>query len=189
MSVRYALLGILSERNRHGYDLKDAFDERIGDFWSLNFGQIYSTLDRLEREGLVEGRIEEQDKRPNRKIYRITPKGRRELEGWLSQPVEKPRALRDELFIKLLFLDISDREPALALIQKQKQVYMQHMQRLTRRKLEMSQRPDRKDLLVTELLMDAALFHAEADLKWLAHTEQKLRGPGIRRAARRREPE
>jgi DNA-binding PadR family transcriptional regulator len=187
VSVRYALLGILSQKERHGYDLKDAFDERVGAFWSLNFGQIYSTLDRLEGEGLVEWRAEPQERRPNRKIYRITPKGRRELEEWLSRPVERPRALRDELFIKLLFLDAEDREPILALIDKQKRVYMQHMQRLTRRKLELSEHPERRSLLVTELLMDAALFHAEADLKWLAHTEQKLRGGGLRRAARRKE--
>jgi DNA-binding PadR family transcriptional regulator len=174
MSVKFALLGILSERDRHGYDLKDAFDERVGEFWALNFGQIYSTLDRLEREGLVERRSEPQEKRPDRKIYRITQKGRRELEEWLSKPVLRPRALRDEVFIKLLFHDPDDREALIELIHKQKQVYMEHMQGLTRRKFELSKRPDRAQLFVTELLMDAALFHAEADLKWLAQTEQKL---------------
>src|ERR1051326_7748750 len=101
MSVKYALLGILSERERHGYDLKNAFDERVGEFWALNFGQIYSTLDRLEREGLVEMHSQPQEKRPDRKVYRITTKGRRELEKWLYRPVLRPRALRDEVFIKL----------------------------------------------------------------------------------------
>ena len=187
MSVKYALLGILSEGDRHGYDLKDAFDERIGDFWSLNFGQIYSTLDRLEREGLVEWREEPQERRPDRKIFRITPKGRRELEEWLLRPVTRPRALRDELFIKLAFLDSADRAPILDLIQQQKKIYMSHMQRLTRRKVEISSRVDRGVLFVTDLLVDAALFHAEADLKWLTHTEEKLRGGGLRRGGRRKE--
>jgi DNA-binding PadR family transcriptional regulator len=189
MSVKFALLGILSEKERHGYDLKDAFDERVGDFWGLNFGQIYSTLDRLEREGLVEWRAEAQEKRPHRKIYRITAKGRHELEEWLLRPVGRPRALRDELFIKLLFLDSDDRDSLLDLLQKQKQVYIVHMQQLTRRKFELAKRPDRSDLLITELLMDAALFHAEADIKWLTQTEQKLRSRGSRRTARRREDE
>jgi DNA-binding PadR family transcriptional regulator len=181
MSVKFALLGILSERERHGYDLKDAFDERVGEFWALNFGQIYSTLDRLEREGLVERRSEPQEKRPDRKIYRITPKGKRELEEWLSRPVLRPRALRDEVFIKLLFHDPDDRETLLELIQKQKQVYMEHMRGLTRRKFELSKRADRAQLFVTELLMDAALFHAEADLRWLQQTEQKLAARRSRR--------
>jgi len=185
MSVKYALLGILSERERHGYDLKDAFDERVGEFWALNFGQIYSTLDRLEREGLVEKRSEAQEKRPDRNIYRITSKGRRELDDWLSRPVVRPRALRDELFIKLLFHDPDDREALLDLIQKQKHVYMAHMQALTRRKFELSKRSDRAELFVTEFLMDAALFHAEADLKWLGQTEQKLAARPARRARRR----
>jgi len=172
MAVKYAILGILSEKERHGYDLKAAFDERVGDFWSLNYGQIYTTLDRLEREGLVEWREEAQEKRPDRKIYRITPKGRRELEDWLSQPVGRARALRDELFIKLLFLDRANPEPIFKLIDEQKRIYLRHMQRLTQRKYDLSKRPDRDAAIVTEVLIDAALFHAEADIRWINHTEQ-----------------
>jgi DNA-binding PadR family transcriptional regulator len=187
MSVKYALLGILAERERHGYDLKDAFDDRVGEFWALNFGQIYSTLDRLEGEGLVAWRDEPQERRPNRKIFRITPKGRREFEEWLTRPVSRPRALRDELFIKLLFLDPDDRDSLLELIARQREIYVRHMQRLTKRKLELSKRTDRKDLIVTELLMDAALLHAEADVRWLGHVEERLGGRGGRRSARRRD--
>lgn len=176
MSVKYALLGILSERDRHGYDLKDAFEERVGEFWSLNYGQIYQTLDRLERDGLVEWRGERQEKRPDRKVYRITSKGRRELEEWLTRPVTRPRALRDELFIKMLLLGPDKRRAITDLIERQKQIYLGHMRRLTERKFELSQRPDRAELLVTELLMDAALFHAEADVRWLTHCAQKLHG-------------
>jgi len=186
MSVKYALLGILSESERHGYDLKEAFDERVGDFWALNFGQIYSTLDRLEREGLVEWRAEQQERRPDRKIYRITPRGKQELEEWLRLPVTRPRALRDELFIKLVFLQPTDPQAILELIEKQKDIYVRHMRKLTQRKVELQKRPDRRELLVTELLIDAALFHAEADVRWLGLSEEKLRAtPG--RARRRKE--
>jgi DNA-binding PadR family transcriptional regulator len=174
MSVKYAILGILSQQERHGYDLKGAFDERVGDFWSLNYGQIYSTLDRMEREGLVEWHEEAQERRPDRKIYRITPKGRSELERWLTEPVSRARALRDELFIKLLFLDSANPEPILNLIQEQKRVYLRHMQKLTQRKYALSKRPDRDDAIMTELLIDAALFHAEADIRWITMTEEKL---------------
>src|SRR6266478_6429111 len=99
MSVKYALLGILAKDQRHGYDLKDAFEESVGDFWTVNYGQIYRTLDRLERDGLVEWHQEPQERRPDRKVYRITPKGRTELEQWLVEPSSRPRALRDELFV------------------------------------------------------------------------------------------
>ena len=83
--------------------------------------------------------------------------------------------MRDELFIKLLFLDRDDPEPILNLIAEQKRIYLRHMQRLTQRKYELSKRPDRDEAAVTEILIDAALFHAEADIRWINHTEQKLR--------------
>ena len=188
MSVKYALLGILAEKERHGYDLKEAFEERVGEFWALNFGQIYSTLDRLEANGLVEWRSEPQERRPDRKIFRITPKGRKDLGEWLLRPVARPRALRDELFIKLLFLDPEDdRDSVLDLIERQRQIYMRRMQSLTRRKVELSRRPDRRKHLVTDLLIDAALFHAEADLRWLEHTREKLRSRPARGKKRREE--
>ncbi|MBI2963702.1 MAG: PadR family transcriptional regulator [Deltaproteobacteria bacterium] len=187
MSVKYALLGILSERERHGYELKAAFDERVGEFWSLNYGQIYTTLDRLEREGLVERRDEPQARRPDRKIYRVTSKGRRELESWLGRPVARPRALRDELFIKLLFRAGGDVDPVLDLVHEQKEVYLGHLRRLTQRKFALAKQPQRDDRLVTDLLIDAALFHAEADVRWLAHAEQKLRAASRRRARPREE--
>jgi len=175
MSVKHALLGILSERSRHGYELKSAFDERVGEFWSLNYGQIYTTLDRLEREALVEWRGEPQPKRPDRKIYRVTAKGRRELDRWLRRPVTRARALRDELFIKLLFRRRPDIESVLDLIAKQKQVYLTRMKRLAEKKGDLAKRPARERSSVSELLIDAALFHAEADVRWLGHAEQKLR--------------
>jgi DNA-binding PadR family transcriptional regulator len=187
MSVKHALLGILSEKERHGYELKSAFDERVGEFWSLNYGQIYTTLDRLEREGLVEWHEELQAKRPDRKIYRVTAKGRRELEAWLERPVTRASALRDELFVKLLFLRRRGVEPILRLVHRQNQAYLTRMKRLTQRKVELSKRPARRELLVTELLIDAALFHAEADVRWLGHAEHELRAAARRRLRAREE--
>ena len=175
MSVKYAILGILKEKERHGYDLKSEFDDRVGDFWSLNYGQIYSTLDRMEREGLVEWHEQLQERRPDRKVYRITPKGRDDLHKWLTEPVARPRALRDELFVKLLFADRSDPSAIVNLIQEQRRLYLRHMQRLTKRKYELSKRPDRRDAIITELLIDAALFHADADIRWITMTEEKLK--------------
>ena len=175
MSIKYAILGILAEKDLHGYELKSNFDEKVGEFWSLNYGQIYSTLDRLEKEDLVTHDRQAQDKRPDRKIFSITPQGRSELDKWLSTPVNRVRALRDEFFIKLVFMDKSCPGPILELIEKQKVLYLKHMNRLTHRKVALKK--EAKDLsgLTTELLMDAGLFHAEADIKWLNLCESKIR--------------
>lgn len=174
MSVKYAMLGILAEKDLHGYELKSSFDQKVGDFWSLNYGQIYTTLDRLEKEDLVTHDRQVQDKRPDRKIYSITQKGKEELTEWLSTPVSKIRALRDEFFIKLLFQDKHDAAPILQLIEKQKALYLKQMNRLTGQKVTLKQQKN-PDQLITELLMDAGLFHAEADIKWLTLCEAKIK--------------
>lgn len=175
MSVKYAMLGILAEKDLHGYELKSSFDEKVGEFWSLNYGQIYSTLDRLEKEDLVTHDRQAQDKRPDRKIYSITRKGRKELDEWLSVPVQRVRALRDEFFVKLVFMDKDNPGPVLELIEKQKALYLKQMNKLTHRKVEFKKKAKSPDALTTELLMDAGLFHAEADIKWLTLCESKIK--------------
>ena len=175
MSIKFAMLGILAERDLHGYELKSSFDEKVGDFWSLNYGQIYTTLDRLEKEDLVTHDRQTQDKRPDRKIFSITPKGREALQEWLSTPVNRVRALRDEFFIKLVFMDRNNPAPILDLIEKQKTLYLKQMNRLTHQKVELKKGPKDADLLTTELLMDAGLFHAEADIKWLTLCASKIK--------------
>jgi DNA-binding PadR family transcriptional regulator len=175
MSVKYAMLGILAEKDLHGYELKISFDEKVGEFWSLNYGQIYSTLDRLEKEDLVTYDRQAQDRRPDRKIYSITRKGRKELDEWLSTPVNRVRALRDEFFIKLVFMDKNNPAPVLELIEKQKALYLKQMNHLTHQKVALKKKPKDPDALTTELLMDAGLFHAEADIKWLTLCESKIK--------------
>lgn len=175
MSIKFAMLGILAEKDLHGYELKSSFDEKVGDFWSLNYGQIYSTLDRLEKEDLVTYDRQIQDRRPDRKIYSITPKGREALQEWLASPVNRVRALRDEFFIKLVFMDKNSLGPILELIEKQKALYLRQMNRLTHQKVALKKGPKDADSLTTELLMDAGLFHAEADIKWLTLCASKIK--------------
>ncbi len=175
MSVKYAMLGILAEKDLHGYELKSSFDEKVGEFWSLNYGQIYTTLDRLEKEDLVTHDRQSQDRRPDRKIFSITRKGRKELDEWLCTPVNRVRALRDEFFVKLVFMDKHNPAPVVELIEKQKALYLKQMNRLTQQKVELKKKPKAPDALTTELLMDAGLFHAEADIKWLTLCESKIK--------------
>jgi DNA-binding PadR family transcriptional regulator len=190
MSVKHALLGILAEQPQHGYDLKQAFENKVGDFWSLNYGQIYTTLERLYDNGFVDYQEIEQSDKPDKKIYRITAAGREVFDAWRSSPVKaEPRALRDELFLKLVFMDQGQIPAILNLIRTQQSVYMAHMMQLTNRKYEIEQRTRQKlaqttsdaersriehECLMSSLLIDVALYHAEADIRWLRHCEAKV---------------
>lgn len=190
MSVKHALLGFLTQKPRHGYELKQVFEEKMGDFWSLNYGQVYTTLERLYADGLVEYDPEVQDDKPDRKVYRITSTGREEFKTWLFSPIKtEPRTLRDELFLRLVFIAEEDTSTIFELIQSQKSVYMAHMMRLTNRKYEIERRLDRQiqqartederqrieyDRVIETLLLDVALYHAEADIRWLQHCETKI---------------
>src|SRR3984893_3349313 len=100
MSVRHALLGLLSEGPKYGQQLREEFEARTGDVWPLNVGQVYTTLQRLERDGFVES-DDAADPGPHRG-FRITPAGAEELDGWLRTPPDLSAPPRDELVIKVL---------------------------------------------------------------------------------------
>lgn len=190
MAVKYALLGLLAEASMHGYDIKRAFDEKLGDFWNLNYGQIYTTLDRLRNAGLVDYESIEQHDKPDKKVYRITAAGREALAEWRSTPAKhEPRVLRDELFLKIMFTDTDSAADVLEQIAVQEGIYLAHMMQLTNRKFTIEQAARRAlnaaadpqerkriehDRVVSTVLIDAALFHAEADIRWLRHTRAKL---------------
>ncbi len=101
-SSRYAILGLLSMRPLSGYDIRQLAQRSIGHFWSESYGQIYPTLKRLEHDGLVTHRTEEQEGRPDRFVYALTAKGLRELPQWLRVPIRR-EAPRSELLLKLFF--------------------------------------------------------------------------------------
>jgi DNA-binding PadR family transcriptional regulator len=177
--VQFAILGLISTRafGAHGYQLKIEFDALYGDFWSLNYGQLYRTLDRLERAGLVQYTEEVQSGRPPRKIYRITASGRQGLDDWLLlPPTDKPRPLHDELSIKLLFLAETRRNETLGLIRSQRAIYLHHLARLTERRSLLDERGE--DMAVTNLLLLQADMRVRADLAWLDLVENELLQPG-----------
>jgi DNA-binding PadR family transcriptional regulator len=191
MSVKHALLGILTKEPKHGYELKREFDEVLGDFWGLNVGQIYSTLDRLQAEGLVEHEAVAQHAKPDKKVYRITELGLAEFHDWRTR-TSKPetRSLRDELFVKLAFMGEEDTEAILNLMQAQQHVYLTQMMLLTNRKVEIEQTTRRaldrastreerraleRDRFTKIVLIDVALLHAEADIRWLRQCEARVK--------------
>ncbi|HEY3368553.1 MAG TPA: PadR family transcriptional regulator [Symbiobacteriaceae bacterium] len=178
LPVKHGILGILGGRPRHGYELKTEFDLLTGGLWDLNVGQIYSTLERMLKDGLV-SLEEEAGSGEDRKVYRLTDSGAGELAAWLDRLPLKARPMRDEVFVRLGLLLERDTGAALDLIASQRRIYHLQMAGLTRQKIGLG-RLTGPDRFRRGLLLDAALLHTEADLKWLEICEAKLQGGGIR---------
>jgi DNA-binding PadR family transcriptional regulator len=167
--VKYGLLGLLAKEPRHGYELKVAFEELLGGSWPLNIGQVYSTLGRLERDALVEAEVVAQDPLPDRKVYSITQTGRDDLARWMDEPNEAPVRLRDDLFLKVLLQSRFAGADSRPLIARQRQIYLQALAELSAL---------RSDDQFPRLLVEAAMLHIEADLKWLELCEDRLNARG-----------
>ncbi len=174
MSVKYGLLGLLARQAQHGYELKRSFEQFTGGFWELNHGQIYQSLERLASDGLVSYTVETIDNAPERKVYEVTAKGRAALERWLERNDARVRPLRDELFVRLAVMAHRPPEQLRELLASYRQTYAEHMRELTRAKRQRGGEPEGDALEVELLLLDAAIFHCEADLRWLDHCEARL---------------
>jgi len=167
--LNFAILGLLSQEPRHGYDLKQAFEALLGGTWPLNIGQVYTTLSRLERDGYVESLIVPQELLPDRKVYSLTQAGRDQLSLWLSEPTQGAIRLKDEFFIKLLILQLTNSSDPIALIRKQRLATMQNMAKLTN----LLSDPDLNT--ATALIIEGAILHVEADLNWLDRCEERFK--------------
>lgn len=168
MSVRHSLLAILAEHPTHGYGLKSSFEKSTAGAWPLNVGQVYTTLARLSRDGLVEA--EGLDSGP-RQTWRITAAGRALLSEWYASPVVEDPPARDELAIKVLLAVAADGGDVGAILQRQRTATMERLQQYTR--LKIAADPERE--LPWLLLLDALILKAEAELKWLDLCEARLR--------------
>ena len=169
MSVRQSLLAILDQGPCYGYQLRAEFDRRTGSTWPLNVGQIYNTLERLERDGLVSrGEPDEQ----GHVYWQITDAGSAEVASWLSSPVERGQATRDELAIKLAVAATLPGIDVAAVIQTQRTASLRQLQTLNRAKF--AGGDDSPEELAWSLVIDSMIFAAEAEVRWLDHTEQRL---------------
>ncbi|MBL0887677.1 PadR family transcriptional regulator [Myceligenerans indicum] len=170
MSVRHALLVLLSERPMHGYQLRQEFERRTGGTWPLNIGQAYSTLSRLERDGLVAPVGSDDPDAPE--TYRLTDDGTEQARSWWDTPVDRGTPARDELAIKLaLAVTVRvDGKPVdvPAIVQRQRTATMTVLRDLTRLKREAG------DDLAWSLVLDSLVFAAEAEIRWLDHVEASV---------------
>jgi DNA-binding PadR family transcriptional regulator len=165
MSVPLTLLGLLEREPSHGYDLKRDYDTFFGRGKQLPFGQVYATLGRLTRDGkVIPGDVEPGDG-PDRKRYAITETGRHDVDEWLADPVEPEPHLQTVLFAKVT-LALMLGKPAATYLDGQRGAHIRRMQQLTELK--------RAGSLVDVLLADHALFHLEADLRWIDLTSMRL---------------
>lgn len=165
MSVSHTLLGLLESGTSHGYDLKRAHDHLFRSERPLAYGQVYATLARLLRNGLVSVEGSEAGDGPDRKRYSITDAGVTDLDAWLSSPEKPAEYLQNTLYTKVVLALMSDRSAA-EILDAQRAEHLLAMREYNRRK--------ESGDLADQLICDHALFHLEADLRWLEITAQRL---------------
>jgi DNA-binding PadR family transcriptional regulator len=165
MTVPVTMLGLLEPQPSHGYELKREYDRRFGRERPLPFGQVYATLGRLERDGWVRVDGTEPGGGPARKRYSITPDGVAELERWLGQPEPPEPHLQSVLFTKVVLALLSGRA-ADRYLDAQRAAHLARMRELTAQR--------RSGGLADALVTDYALFHLEADLRWIELTTTRL---------------
>lgn len=168
--MKYPILALLAKEPAHGYELKQAFEDLFRPVYpSLNAGQIYSTLSRLERDALVQDHHVAQESRPDKRVYRLTPLGLEALKSWLEGPITGPR-LKDEFFTKLVLARLANVGDSGQLIDRQRQEYLQDLRDLN----DLAMKLDARGNQVTLLLINGAILHLKADLEWLDMCEEQF---------------
>ena len=187
MSVRQGLLALLATEPMYGARLRAEFEARTGGTWPLNVGQVYTTLARLERDGLVEAIGEDAEGRIS---YRLTRTGRAEVATWWTSPVSRETTPRDELVIKLALAVTVDGVDVNRVVQTQRTATLRHLQDLTRLKQratthhESAADGDGQVDLAWLLVLENLIYAGEAEVRWLDHVEARL----VREATRPRTP-
>jgi DNA-binding PadR family transcriptional regulator len=167
--VRLPLLALLAKEPAHGYELKVQLEQIFGDAYpSPNIGQVYLTLQRLERAGLVHSQDVVQTTRPNKRVYELTPAGRDAVANWVEEPSGAPR-VHDEFFMKLALGPLAGVTDRLGLINRQRRHYLSLMRGLSR-----LAETTAKNNKIPRLLIEGAMLHLQADLDWLQRCQEEL---------------
>ena len=170
MSARNGVLALLTSQDRNGYELKKELEERTGSLWELNVGQVYTTLSRLERDGLVAetGGGAEGSGSQDQRLYKLTDAGRREVDDWFARPRTRPAPDRDELVIKLTLAASLDGVDLVGVIDAQQVATTEELQRYTRQKA--SAAPGD---LARMFALDAVIAQIDGELRWLEQCRQR----------------
>lgn len=167
MSIRAGLLALLTAEPKYGYQLRSEFEADTAGVWSLNVGQVYTTLDRLERDGCVVAGAADAE---GRKLYHLTADGRKELAAWFADPVGEAPPPRDELLIKVLLATKTPGVDALAVIDLERQALHDVLRRHRRQRQKLNGDGD----LTADLLLDALIARTDASLRWLDVVEERI---------------
>jgi DNA-binding PadR family transcriptional regulator len=176
MALHHAVLALLSDKPAHGYELKNSFEQAVGDQWGgLNIGHLYQILDRLSRDGLIESERQPQQVKPDRVIHRLTPAGLGELERWLAEPAIPARGYRDDFFLKIMAaVRSADPAPLPAVLSLQRAHLLRQLHALA------AARATTSTTAVESLLITAAELHIRADLGVVDAAERTLSaGPAL----------
>jgi DNA-binding PadR family transcriptional regulator len=184
MSIREGLLALLSSEPKYGYQLKSEFEEHTGGVWPLNVGQVYTTLDRLQRDELV---IPGSADAEGRTSYAITKAGRKEMTAWFTGTEPDTAPPRDELMLKVLLAMVTPGVNAVEVIDAQRAGLMTVLRNHRRGRTSASDPDDDSDdALLASLLFDALMARTEAELRWLDLCEERLRARSARERKVRR---
>ena len=170
MSIRHSLLALLQDQPRYGYHLRAEFEARTGATWPLNIGQVYTTLDRLERDALV---ARDGDDGNGHVVYSITAAGRAEIREWFAAPVERNNPPRNELAIKLALAVTVPGVDIQAIIQGQRMASVRALQDYTKARRDSASNQRAVDMAWL-LVLDSLIFQTEAEVRWLDLCEARM---------------
>jgi DNA-binding PadR family transcriptional regulator len=172
MSIRHGLLALLERGPRYGSRLRTEFEARTGATWPLNVGQVYTTLGRLERDGLV---VQEGVDEAGHVLYALTDAGRSELRAWFARPVERTDLPRDELVIKLAMAVGAPGVDVREVVEAQRRHLSEAMHTYTRLRAQvLAEAPAHRAEVARLLVLEHLIFRAEAETRWLDHCEARL---------------
>jgi PadR family transcriptional regulator, regulatory protein AphA len=180
--LKYALLGFLNYRSLTGYTLEQVMADSTANFWHADLSQIYKTLKSLEAEGWITSVIQEQDKRPDRRVYSITQQGRDALTAWLTTPLTETTPLKETLLLKLFFSGTIDRNHVVAQLRFQRQLHVQTLAKyqaqsaadIEKNMTLMGAQP--AELPFWDATRRAGVLYEEMYIRWIDETLARLEG-------------
>ncbi len=170
MSIKYAILGLLHYTDMHGYRIKGHLEQNFGHMWSINYGQIYPNLKKMEEEGLVsKGEVVQGKGLPDRKLYSITPEGREAFSRWLESSPERTMLLRDPFLLRFVFTGFGTKQRALELIDEQVALYKNQLERRQE-----NQKRWRRQGAYVRLTGELGVELNEMYLQWLKRAREEI---------------
>lgn len=169
MSTKHAILGLLNERSMYGYEIKKEFEKSVSFIWSINIGQLYTLLKKMENEDEIIKKEISQKNRPDKFVYTIADKGKNKLHKWLSEPVVI-RQTKDEFYLKMMFLTQLKNEDAKKYIDKQIDIIQKQLNEFN--EIKNTNNANRNKFM--DVLLEASIMHFQVDLEWLNIYKERI---------------